>query len=108
MNEHHVTAEHLRRLATVDKSSMFRDAGTLIDTEEGVTQVPFRVVEATLDGRTKLTHCRLLYDRSQFIEDGVVAGARPKTIDGSDLDVKLAVIAAGLNDECDGGNHEPA
>ena len=48
MNEHHVTAEHLRRLATVDKSSMFRDAGTLIDTEEGVTQVPFRVVEATL------------------------------------------------------------
>ena len=99
MNEHPVTAEHLRRLATVDKGSMFRDAGTLIDTEEGVTQVPFRVVEATLSGQTTLAHCRLLYDRRQFIEDGVVAGARPKTIDGSDLDAKLAMIAACLNDD---------
>ena len=101
MNEHPVTAEHLRRLATVDKSSMFRDAGTLIDTEEGVTQVPFRVVEATLDGQTTLAYCRLLYDRRQFIEDGVVAGARPRTVDGSDLDARLGVLADGINDDPD-------
>ena len=95
---HRVTADHLRRLATVDKRSLFADATTLIDTEDGVLQVPFRVVEAALDGRSKLTSCRLLYDRSQFIEDGVRVGTRPRTVDGSDLDVRLGILADGINE----------
>ena len=96
---HRVTADHLRRLATVDKRSLFADATTLIDTEDGVLQVPFRVVEAALDGRSKLACCRLLYDRSQLIEDGVLAGTRPRTVDGGDLGVRLGVIANGINDD---------
>lgn len=95
--KHRVTVEHLRRLATVDKRSLFADATTLIDTEDGVLQVPFRVVEAALDGRSKLACCRLLYDRSQFIEDGVIAGARPRAVDGGDFEVRLGVIADGVN-----------
>jgi len=93
-----VTVEHLRRLATVDKSSLFADATALIETEEGITRVPFRDVVAALEGRSKLACCRLLYDRSQFIDDGIVMGANPKTIDGSDLTARLAVIADGLNE----------
>ena len=98
---HRVSADHLRRLATVDRRSLFADATTLIDTEDGVLQVPFRVVEAALDGRSKLTSCRLLYDRSQFIEDGVIAGKRPRTVDGGDLGARLGVIADGINDDPD-------
>ena len=95
---HDVTVAHLRRLATVDKSSLFAGAGTLIDTEEGVLQVPFRVVADALDGSSKLTSCRLLYDRTEFADDGVIVGAKPRTADGSDLGARLAVIAAGLNE----------
>jgi hypothetical protein len=95
---HAVTVEHLRRLATIDKTSLFADAGTLIDTEEGVLHVPFRVVADALSGDSKLRSCRLLYDRSEFADDGVITGKTPKTVDGSDLDAALIVIADGLND----------
>src|SRR5262245_42206238 len=97
--KHTVTAEHLRRLATVDKRSLFAGATTLIDTEEGVIQVPWCVVAKTLEGRTKLACCRLLYDRSQFIEDGVIIGASPRTLDGRDLDGWLAELATGINED---------
>lgn len=96
--KHLVTVDQLRRLATVDRSSMFRDAGTLIDTEDGIMQVPMTVPQAVLDGRSKLTYCRLLYDRTQFIEDSVITGKTPKTVDGGDLDARLSVIADGIND----------
>jgi hypothetical protein len=98
---HRVTVEDLRHLATIDKRSLFADADTLIDTEDGITQVPFRVVEAVLDGRSKLASCRLLYHRSQFIEDGVITGASPKAADGHDLDARLTVLADGINEERD-------
>lgn len=98
MTVHTVTAEHLRRLATVDKSSLFSGADTLIDSGEGIIAAPFKVVAETLNGSTKLTLCRLLYSRSQFIEDGIAVGGYPCTIDGRDLDRLLAVIAAGLNE----------
>lgn len=98
MTAHAVTAEHLRRLATIDKSSLFAGADTLIDCDEGIIAVPFRVVEETLNGRTRLTRCRLLYSRSQFTEDGITAGKEPRTIDGSDLDARLAEIAEGVNE----------
>lgn len=100
---HRVTADHLRRLATVDKRSLFADATALIDTEDGITQVPFRVVADVLDGNSRLRSCRLLYDRSQFIEDGVIAGAHPKTVDGGSLDARLAVLADGINDDPEEG-----
>lgn len=93
-----VTTDHLRRLATVDKRSLFASATALIDSDEGIIQVPFRVVAETLAGRTKLTYCRLLYTREQFIEDGVIVGVKPRLIDGGDLDARLAVIADGLNE----------
>lgn len=95
---HVVTVEHLRRLATVDKRSLFADATALIETEDGISRVPLRVVVAALEGRSKLACCRLLYDRSQFIEDGIVTAANPKTIDRTDLSARLAVIAQGLNE----------
>jgi hypothetical protein len=96
-DRHHVTVDDLRRLATVNRDSLFRDAGTLIDTEEGILAVPFRVVSDALIGQSRLQVCRLLYSRIQFIDDGVLTGAKPRTIDGSDLDVRLAVIADGIN-----------
>jgi len=95
--EHAVTIQHLRRLATTDKASLFADCGTLIDTEDGILAVPFRVVADALNGNSKLKSCRLLYDRTTFTEDGVVIGAEPVAADGSDLDERLAVIAAGIN-----------
>lgn len=98
MTKHLVTVDHLRRLATVDRSSLFRDASALIDTDEGIMQVPASVPQAVLAGRSNLTSCRLLYDRTLFIEDGVVIGKTPKTVDGGDLDARLAVIADGIND----------
>ena len=95
---HRVTTRDLRRLATIDRSSMFRDATTLIDTEYGIMQVPMSVPQAVLDGRSKLAYCRLLYDRTQFIEDGVIIGKTPKTVDGGDVEARLSVIADGIND----------
>jgi hypothetical protein len=93
-----VTADHLRRLATVDRHSLFRDADTLIDSDEGVIAVPFKVVTDALAGNSRLKSCRLLYSRTCFIEDGIVIGGKPKTVDSSDdLDERLAEIAAGLN-----------
>jgi len=97
MTVHTVTPEHLRRLATVDKSSLFAGADTLIDSDEGIIAVPFRVVEEALNGRTRLRLCRLLYSRSQFIEDGIVVGREPRALAG-DLEERLAVIAEGLNE----------
>jgi hypothetical protein len=92
-----VTADHLRRLATVDPDSMFRDADTLVLSDEGLTLVPFRVVSETLAGRTRFVH-RLLCTRGELAEMGVVAGRRPRTMDGSDLDARLVVLAAELNE----------
>lgn len=97
-NEHVVTAGDLRRLATLDEASLFRDADTLIDCGEGVIRVPLKVVEETLSGRTKFTSCRLLYSRGQFGDDGVVVGKKPRTSNGCDLDARLADLAAGIND----------
>lgn len=97
--KHPVTVEHLRHLATTCRNSLFADCGTLVDTEDGIITVPFRVVTAALSGESKLASCRLLYDRSMFIEDGIITGPRPKTVDGSDLDARLAIIAAGINDQ---------
>jgi hypothetical protein len=37
---HQVTAEDLRRLATVDPGSLFRDADSLADTNEGISITP--------------------------------------------------------------------
>ena len=71
-----VTADHLRRLATVDPDSMFRDADTLVLSDEGLTLVPFRVVSETLAGRTKFVH-RLLCTRGELRESGVEVGRRP-------------------------------
>jgi hypothetical protein len=34
----------------------------------------------------------------EFADDGVITGKAPKTVDGSDLDAALIVIADGLND----------
>ena len=92
-----VTVEHLRRLATVDPDSMFRDADTLVLSDDGLTLVPFRVVSETLAGRTRFVH-RLLFTRSDLTEGGVVVGRHPRTMDGGDLDALLAVLAAELND----------
>lgn len=104
---HEVTAEDLRALAAIDRRSLFRDADTLIDSDEGIIRVPFRVVEETLAGRGRLTLCRLLYAREHFIEDGIVIGKTLRTIDGSSLDERLTVIAIGLNAPEDpaGENH---
>lgn len=96
--KHPVTIEHLRHLATTRRNSLFADCGTLVDTEDGIIAVPFRVVSAALTGTSKLASCRLLYDRSTFIDDGVIIGAQPKTVDGSDLNARLAAIADGIND----------
>jgi hypothetical protein len=92
-----VTVEHLRRLATVDPRSLFRDADTLVDSDEGITIVPFRLVTEALEGRGGFVH-RLLYHRSALAENGIQAGAHPRTLDGSDLDERLAGIAAGINE----------
>lgn len=92
-----VTVEHLRWLATVDPQSMFRDADTLVLSDEGLTLVPFRVVSETLAGRTRFVH-RLLFTRSELRENGVVVGRHPRTMDGTDLDARLTVLAAELND----------
>ena len=105
MSEVTVTAEHLRRLATVDRESMFRDADTLVLSDEGVTLVPFRVVSETLAGRTKFVH-RLLFSRSELRESGVEVGTRPRTMDGSDLDVRLAELAVELNELLADNEHE--
>jgi hypothetical protein len=93
----------LLRLATIDRSSLFAGADTLIDSDEGIIAVPFRVVEETLNNRTRLNLCRLLYSRSQFIEDGIAVGRTPRTIDGRDLGGRLAEIANGLNEPPAGG-----
>ena len=106
MDDVTVTAEHLRRLATVDPQSMFRDADTLVLSDEGLTLVPFRVVSETLAGRTKFVH-RLLFTRGELTESGVVVGQRPRTMDGGDLDAKLAALAAELNDAL-AASDEPA
>lgn len=92
-----VTAEDVRHLATVDPKSLFRDADTLVLSEEGVVIVPFRFVVEALDGRSKFVH-RLLLSRSELADSGVEVGRKPKTFDGSDLDERLARIAAGLNE----------
>ena len=94
---HEVTAADLRAPATTDRRSLLRDAGTLIDCDEGIIRVPFRVVEETLGGRGRLTLRRLLYAREWFIDDGVLIGKTPRTADGGSLDERLAVIADGLN-----------
>jgi len=105
MDDVTVTAEHLRRLATVDPKSMFRDADTLVLSDEGLTLVPFRVVSETLAGRTRFVH-RLLCTRGELTEMGIVVGRRPRTMDGSDLDARLAELAAELNESLTSG--EPA
>jgi hypothetical protein len=93
-----VTAEHLRRLATVDRLGLFRDADTLVlSTEGGIMQVPLGVVEATLEGRSSFV-IRMLYSRGQFADDGVITGRNPRAADGRDLDAFLASFAACLND----------
>lgn len=92
-----VTVEHLRRLATVDPKSLFRDADTLVLSEEGITIVPFRVVSETLAGQAAFVR-RLLLHRSELRESGVQVGRRPKRFDGGNLDDRLAEIAAGLNE----------
>jgi hypothetical protein len=94
-----VTVEALRALATVDRKSLFRDATALVDCDEGVIAVPWKTVSAVLAGETRFTRFRLLYDRSTFAEDGVITGRAPRTIDRSDLDARLAVIADGINDD---------
>jgi hypothetical protein len=96
--EHLVTAEHLKRLATVDRKSLFAAADALIDAGDEITRVPFSIVTAALEGRTKLACCRLLYARGQFLDDGVVIGATPRTTDGTDLGTRLTAIADGLNE----------
>lgn len=92
-----VTVEHLRRLATAKPESLFRDADTLVLSDEGITIVPFRIVSDTLAGRTQFVH-RLLLHRAELAESGVQTGRRPKTFDGGSLDDRLAEIAAGLNE----------
>ena len=92
-----VTAEDLRRLATVDRTSLFREADTLVLSEEGITIVPFTLVSDSLSGRSRFVH-RLLFSRTEFADAGIQAGPHPKTFDGSDLDVRLARIAAELNE----------
>lgn len=101
-SQHLVTVEHLRMLATLDRNSLFADAAALIDAGDEIIRVSFSVVTAALEGRTRLPCCRLLYARGQFIDDGVVTGATPKTTDGSDLGTRLAAIAAGLNETEEG------
>jgi hypothetical protein len=96
--EHLVTADNLRRLATVDRKSLFAGADALIDAGDEITRVPFSVVTAALEGRSSLACCRLLYARGQFLDDGVVIGATPRTADGTDLGARLAAIAGGLNE----------
>jgi hypothetical protein len=92
-----VTAGDLRRLATVDSKSLFRDADTLVLSEEGITIVPFKFVADALSGHNKFVH-RLLLSRSELADSGIEAGAKPKTFDGSDLDARFADIAAVLNE----------
>lgn len=100
MNEyyHSVTIEDLRRFAAVDQRSLFRDCASLIDCEGGIIAVRSHVVSGTLDGKTRYEWFPLLYSRETFIEDGIIIGKAPRTIGGSDLDAKLAEIAAGLNE----------
>ncbi len=107
-DRHEVTTAHLLRLATVDKRSLFRNATALVDTEDGIMQVPWHVVIAALEGRSKLRRCALLYMRDTFADDGIIAGATPKTADGSDLAARLAGIAAGLNAALAGGTEREA
>lgn len=95
---HDVTLEDLRDLATDDSRSLFRDATALIDSDQGILRVPLRVVEETLAGRSRLKTCRLLYLRGMFIDDGILAGRTPRTVDGRSLDERLADLAQGLND----------
>lgn len=95
---HEVTPDDLRTLATVDTRSLFRDATALIDSDEGIIQVPLRVVEAALAGQSRLQTCRLLYTRSQFQDDGIITGKVPRTMDpGRSLDERLADITEGIN-----------
>jgi hypothetical protein len=101
-----MTTGDLRRLATVDPGSLFRDADSLADTSEGIMIVPWRIVTATMEGRTRFTSFRLLYTRDQFTDDGVIIGKKPRTTDGIDLDDRLAVIAAGIN--ASASDHEEA
>lgn len=54
---HLVTADHLRRLATVDRRSLFAGADALIDAGDEIIRVPFSVVAAALEGRTRLACC---------------------------------------------------
>ncbi len=96
--EYLVTAGQLRRLATIDRRSLLADADALIDAGDGIITVPFSVVTAALEGRARLACCRLLYARGQFLDDGVITGATPRTTDGTDLDTRLAAIANGLNE----------
>jgi hypothetical protein len=98
-----VTAEDLRRLITVEPRSLFRDADTLVVSDDGVVTVPFRVVSATLSGETRFVH-RVLTTRAELAEVGVVSGRHPRTNDGSDLDERLAELARGLTDDL----NEPA
>ena len=43
-SRHLVTIDHLRRLAMVNRSSLFADAMALIDTGDEITRVPFSEV----------------------------------------------------------------
>lgn len=103
---HKVAAEDLRRLATIDKHSLFRDATALVDTEDGIEQVTWNVVAAVLEGKSTLRYCRLLYSREQFTEDGVITGAKPRSADKNiSLDERLTSIASGINSGLPGSHH---
>jgi hypothetical protein len=90
-----VSAGHLRRLATVDRSSLFRDADTLVLSTEGITRVPLAAVVAALEGRSSFV-LRVLYTRGQFADDGIVPGKAPRAIGPVSLDERLEDIAAFL------------
>ena len=94
---HEVTAQDLRALAVTDRTSLLRDADTLVDSDEGIILSRSEWSRKPLAGRGRLTLCRLLYTRERFVEDGILIGKTPRTIDGSSLDERLADIAAGLN-----------
>ena len=99
-----VTAKHLLALATRDPGSLFRDADTLVTSREGISIVPFGVVLAALEGKSPFAG-RVLYHRERFADDGIVAGKRPRTADGSDLRARLEGIAGYLTAVIQG--HEP-
>jgi hypothetical protein len=94
-NGQEVTAKQLLALATRDPGSLFRDADTLVTSSEGITIVPLGVALAALGGQSAFAD-RVLYHRERFADDGIVAGKRPRTTDGSDLLTRLEGIAGYL------------